>query len=104
MRTGCVLATATVVGLLVFHPAPGRAQGGRGAPPSVAPAAASRAGMEAGLLPDEPVVTQHSVTINGQAVSYAAEAGWLPIREDGRVVGKMFYVAYTRSGVQDPGT
>jgi carboxypeptidase C (cathepsin A) len=59
------------------------------------------AGSEAELLPDEPVITQHSARINGQNVSYTAEAGWLPIREEGKVAAKMFYIAYTRNGVQD---
>ena len=62
------------------------------------------AGTEAELLPDEPVVTQHSARINGQNVSYTAEAGWLPIRDDGKVAAKMFYIAYTRNGVQDKST
>jgi len=71
--------------------------------PAAAPPAAggSKAGTEAALLPEEPVVTQHTARINGQSVAYTAEAGWLPIRDDGKVVAKMFYVAYTRTGVQD---
>jgi carboxypeptidase C (cathepsin A) len=82
----------------VVLPAAGLAQ----QPPSTAPRpAAAKAGGEAGLLPDEPVVTQHTARIEGQAVSYTAEAGWMPIRDEGKVVAKMFYVAYTRSGVQD---
>ncbi|MDH4043143.1 MAG: carboxypeptidase [Gemmatimonadota bacterium] len=69
-------------------------------PPAPRPAA-MKAGAEADLLPDEPVVTQHTARINGQSVSYTAEAGWLPIRDDGKTVAKMFYIAYTRNGVQD---
>ncbi len=97
MRTRSVVAVLFVVTLVV----------------SVVPAAAQRpqrpeatdrpmvAGTEADLLPDEPVVTQHSARINGQNVSYTAEAGWLPIREEGKIAAKMFYIAYTRNGVQD---
>jgi carboxypeptidase C (cathepsin A) len=59
------------------------------------------AGAEAHLLPDEPVVTQHTARIAGATVAYTAEAGWLPIRRDGKTVAKMFYIAYTRNGVQD---
>jgi carboxypeptidase C (cathepsin A) len=70
-------------------------------PQRPAQARASAAGAEADLLPDEPVVTQHSARINGQNVSYTAEAGWLPIRDDGKVTAKMFYIAYTRDGIQD---
>jgi carboxypeptidase C (cathepsin A) len=62
------------------------------------------AGADAALLPDEPVVTQHQARVGGQTVAYSAEAGWLPIREDGKLMAKMFYVAYTRDGVQDPAT
>jgi carboxypeptidase C (cathepsin A) len=89
-----VLVCSIVVGLA----GPAAAQ----RPPSAPPAAGDQgAGAEAALLPDEPVVTQHTARINGQSVSYTAEAGWLPIREDGKTVAKMFYIAYTRDGVQD---
>ena len=66
------------------------------------PAGAPKAGPDAALLPAEPVVTQHSIRIGQPTVAYSAEAGWLPIREDGKVVARMFYVAYTRTGVTDP--
>jgi carboxypeptidase C (cathepsin A) len=69
--------------------------------PPQASARASTAGTEADLLPDEPVVTQRSARINGQNVNYTAEAGRLPIRDDGKVAAKMFYIAYTRDGTQD---
>ena len=49
------------------------------------------------LLPDEPVVTQHTAQIRGEAVRYTAEAGTMPIRKDGKVTAMMFYVAYTRT-------
>ena len=71
-------------------------------PPPAAPGA-GKAGTEAELLPAEPVVTQHTARIEGQAVPYTAEAGWLPIRDDGKLMAKMFYIAYTRNGVQDLG-
>jgi carboxypeptidase C (cathepsin A) len=70
--------------------------------PQAAPAPGpTKAGQEAELLPAEPVVTQHTARIGGQSVAYTAEAGWLPIREDGKLTAKMFYIAYTRSGIQD---
>jgi carboxypeptidase C (cathepsin A) len=78
-----------------------RAAAQQPAPPAAPRAVAEKAGTEAALLPDEPVVTQHTARIRGEAVPYMAEAGWLPIRQDGKTVAKMFYVAYTRSGVQD---
>ena len=44
-------------------------------------------------------VTQHTVTIDGQVIHYAARAGTLLVRNDsGAVIGSMFYVAYTKEG------
>ena len=60
-----------------------------------------KAGKEADLLPAEPVVTQHSAKINGQTIAYTAECGWLPIRDDGKLTAKMFYIYYAKSDVQD---
>ncbi|MGD2217428.1 MAG: hypothetical protein PVJ64_11750 [Gemmatimonadales bacterium] len=82
---------------LVLQAVPAAAQ----QPQRSAQASARAAGTEADLLPDEPVVTQHSARINGQNVSYTAEAGWLPIRDDGKATAKMFYIAYTRDGIQE---
>jgi carboxypeptidase C (cathepsin A) len=59
--------------------------------------------QELALLPDSAVVTYHSVRIEGQDIRYSAEAGTLPIREDGKTTARMFYVYYTRDGVQDLG-
>lgn len=64
-------------------------------------AAANQAGTEAELLPEEPVITQHSTSIGGQTVEYTAEAGWLPIREKGKITARMFYAAYTRDRIAD---
>jgi carboxypeptidase C (cathepsin A) len=102
MRTRSVLAMLFVCAL-VLQVTPAAAQQ-PSRPQMAASARASTAGTEADLLPDEPVITQHSARINGQNVSYTAEAGWLPIRDDGKVVAKMFYVAYTRDGIQDKST
>jgi len=98
MRTRSVVATLFVL-TLVLSVVPAAAQ--RPQRPAEAADRPMVAGTEADLLPDEPVVTQHSARINGQNVSYTAEAGWLPIREEGKIAAKMFYIAYTRNGVQD---
>jgi carboxypeptidase C (cathepsin A) len=63
-----------------------------------------KAGKEAELLPDDPVVTQHSTRIGDQTVNYTTEVGWLPIREDGAIAAKMGYIAYTRDGIEDKAT
>jgi carboxypeptidase C (cathepsin A) len=52
--------------------------------------------QELDLLPPQPVVSQHTANIRGETVQYTAEAGTLPIREEGRVTARMFYVAYSR--------
>lgn len=51
----------------------------------------------------EPVVTKHSVTINGSRIEYEAHAGHLTLlKEDGTPRAKVFFVAYTKTGVTDP--
>ncbi|MGE5360385.1 MAG: S10 family peptidase [Bacteroidales bacterium] len=100
--TRFVLALAIVSTLMLVPTPTALGQGGAGrqsAPPPVA--AGARAGTEAALLPAEPVVSQHTGKFNGQTVSYTAEVGWLPIRDDGKVVAKMGYFAYTKNGVTD---
>ena len=62
--------------------------------------------QELELLPEAPVVTQHTATINGETVRYTAEAGTMPIRENGKVMAQIFYVYYHRDnapeGVERP--
>jgi carboxypeptidase C (cathepsin A) len=97
MRTRVARRSVLICALLAINAVPAVAQTARGGPPSPT----GKAGPEAALLPDEPVVTQHSARIGGQTVAYTAEAGWLPIREDGKTLARMYYVAYTRTGVPD---
>jgi carboxypeptidase C (cathepsin A) len=53
--------------------------------------------------PEEKIVsTQHRVTIDGRDVRYTATAGTLLLKEeDGKPKASMFFIAYTRDGVQD---
>ncbi|HET7675541.1 MAG TPA: peptidase S10 [Gammaproteobacteria bacterium] len=45
-------------------------------------------------------VTHHSITIDGRRIRYQATAGTLVLRNDSdEAIGSMFYVAYTRDGV-----
>jgi carboxypeptidase C (cathepsin A) len=60
---------------------------------------APTAAQELSLLPDSAVVTQHTTTIRGQQVRYSAEAGTLPIRENGKEMARIFYVYYHRTDV-----
>jgi carboxypeptidase C (cathepsin A) len=47
-----------------------------------------------------PVVTHHTMTLNGQAIGYTAYTGMLPIRNERTNVteGGMFFVAYVKDG------
>jgi len=46
-----------------------------------------------------PVITHHSITVNGKALSYTATTGRLPLkRGDGKIEAEMFFVAYTLDG------
>ncbi len=51
---------------------------------------------------DELVVTKHSVTIDGQEISYTVTSGTLVLRkEDKTPRASVFFIAYTRDGVDD---
>ena len=46
--------------------------------------------------------TQHTVTIDGKEIAYTAKAGTLVLRDDaGDAKATIFYVAYTRNGMED---
>jgi carboxypeptidase C (cathepsin A) len=57
--------------------------------------------QELELLPEEPVVTQHTITIRGETVRYTVEAGTLPIRENGKLMAEMFYIYYKRDNTRE---
>lgn len=66
--------------------------------------AADSAAAKAALY-QAPVTTKHSVSINGAQVSYEATAGHLTLlKEDGSPRAKVFFIAYTKTGVSDPST
>jgi carboxypeptidase C (cathepsin A) len=51
---------------------------------------------------DKLVTTQHKIVIGGREVRYTATAGTLVLREEeGKPRANVFFVAYTRDGVQD---
>ncbi|HET9229624.1 MAG TPA: peptidase S10 [Thermoanaerobaculia bacterium] len=51
---------------------------------------------------DRVVTTKHKATIGGSSIAYTASAGTLVLRdEEGKPKASMFFVAYTRDGVQD---
>jgi carboxypeptidase C (cathepsin A) len=46
-----------------------------------------------------PVVTHHTISVNGKALAYTATTGRLPLkRADGKIEAEMFFVAYTLDG------
>ena len=50
-------------------------------------------------------VTQHRVSIDGQAIQYTATAGTLLLYNDKhQPTASVFYIAYIKNGVRDPGT
>ncbi|MCB9898753.1 MAG: peptidase S10, partial [Planctomycetes bacterium] len=49
---------------------------------------------------DDRVVTHHEIELHGETITYTATAGTIPLKqEDGKVKANMFFVAYTRDGV-----
>ncbi len=54
--------------------------------------------------PEEKIVTtHHRITVGGTAISYTANTGTLLLKEeDGRPKASVFFIAYTKDGVQDP--
>jgi carboxypeptidase C (cathepsin A) len=49
--------------------------------------------------------TSHEITINGAVIKYRAIAGTMPLKEDiEKPKATIFYIAYTRTDVKDPGS
>ena len=55
--------------------------------------------------PEVHVVTQHSITLDGQRIDYDATVGSIILRDGAnRPIGDLYYTAYTRRGVADEST
>ena len=82
---------------------------GFGALPAAAPAQDAGTpppkGEHKGEAPREALSeTKHTITLNGAKLDYTATAGTLPLTdENGKVTANVFFVAYTRSGADEPG-
>ena len=64
--------------------------------------AADEPAAKPGAGKDRLVETNHTVTLNGNKLEYTATAGTLPLRNDeGKVTARVFFVAYTKTGVTD---
>src|SRR5215831_3577364 len=95
-----VLSVSCVV---ICAASPAFAQGRGNQPQQQQPAAAEGAAGPreefAGPAEEKISQTSHTVRIDGREVKYTATAGTLPIRLDnGQVVARMFFVAYTKDG------
>jgi carboxypeptidase C (cathepsin A) len=70
-----------------------------GEPPQAAPHAepAARPPQPAPEPAEEkPVITHHSITVNGKTLKYTATTGFMPLRDNtGKLEGRIFYMAYT---------
>ncbi len=73
------------------------------------PGAAARA-KEKEAAPAAPVIdeaklaklsiTEHTITLNGKAIRYKAEAGYMPMKDEaGKLLSTIFFIAYTQQGV-----
>lgn len=82
----------------------------RGGPPGSAPVAtATGSGRAPAIRRDSvkeepPVVTSHSITVNGQVLRYKATVGMMPIRDprSEETEGHIFYVYYEKEGRSEP--
>ena len=71
-------------------------------PPPAAPPQAATAQKPPAPPEEKTSRTAHTVRIGGQEVKYTATAGTLNLKkEDGAVTASIFYIAYTRDGVEN---
>ena len=69
-----------------------------------APTPAPAAEVHDGGAKEQRSVTQGTVTVGGKVIAYTATAGTIVLENDkGEAIGSMFYVAYTKNGVTNPG-
>ena len=55
--------------------------------------------------PDTAVTTKHQTVIKGQAISYTATIGFLPVWDkDGKIIAALNYTYYERDGIKDKST
>lgn len=73
-------------------------RGGRGGVPGPGPAIG-------GEVDETPVVTHHSVTVQGKTINYTATVAQMPLKDaSGETEAHIFYMAYTLDGVSDTAT
>jgi carboxypeptidase C (cathepsin A) len=78
-------------------PVPSQAPGGRGRGGIAGPGPAI-----GGDVDETPVVTHHSITVDGKTLNYTATAAQMPLKNgSGETEAHIFYMAYTLDGVPD---
>jgi carboxypeptidase C (cathepsin A) len=90
-------------------PAPAQAPGATAPTPAATPGGRGGRGGVAGPGPavggevdETPVVTHHSVTVQGKTINYTATVGQMPLKNaSGETEAHIFYMAYTLDGVTD---
>jgi carboxypeptidase C (cathepsin A) len=71
-------------------------------PPATAVKEEKTAALTIPFNPDNQVVTNHTTTIKGQKVPFAATTGTMPVwDEEGKAIAGLFYTYYERSDVKD---
>lgn len=75
----------------------------RPAEPQARPAEAAKPAV-APVVDETPVVTRHTINVNGKALSYTATTGFMPIKNPaGETEAHIFFIAYTLDNVANPG-
>lgn len=91
-----------IIVLLSASPALAQGRGGQQQQQAQQPPQASQNGPReeyAGPAEEKISTTPHTIRLDGREIKYTATAGTLPIRLDnGQVVARMFFVAYTKDG------
>jgi carboxypeptidase C (cathepsin A) len=91
-------------GSLALAPAAQAQRARRPTPEAAARDSGVKAESPSDTVPDSSV-TFHSIKIGSQTIPYRALAGTLILRNDsGAPIGRLFYIAYTRTDVRDPST
>lgn len=91
-------ATSQAAPAAVVTPAvpPGGRGGGRGGVAGPTP-------VVGGEVDETPVVTKHSINVDGKTLNYTATVAQMPLKDaSGKTEAHIFYMAYTLDGVADP--
>src|SRR4051812_6511546 len=61
--------------------------------------------QKSALTKDSLSITHHTLQTAGGSLAYTATAGYMPMKDEhDSVKARLFFTAYTKDGVSDPGT